>query len=313
MEKRLKECEKSFLFTLLNSSSSLGDKSYKIYIFIYIILSVLILSKVNYFPDYANYDQYITNGTAGLRFSFEPVNAFLMTSMHNLNFSAKEYYWLVWVISSFFLFLIPFIYGKRYFIFSIFLLLNPINIVMFQTPRQFLAYSFFVFALMLSMKIKILFLVLAILSHTISGFLSLYIVFLMQFRKLFFSLSLLFGLILLVYFTTNIYTVYSADEIQRGIGRLILFSIFILATLFLAYKKNVKDLFALISILLFVLLSYKITPYAGRILPFFLPIVLLYLFNSFKKKDSLFIIHILILSYLAISTTIIISGRFGYG
>jgi hypothetical protein len=313
MPKRIKESEKSFLFTLLNSSSSFGDKSYLIYIFIYLILSTIILSKVNYFPDYANYDQYIINGTGSLRFRFEPINAFLMSIMNNLNFSAKEYYLLIWIISSFFLFLIPFIYGRRYFIFSIFLLLNPINIIMFQTPRQFLAYSFFVFALMLSMKIKVLFLVFAILSHTISGFLSLFIVSLMQFKKILFSISLLFGLILLVYFTSYIYTVYSSDEIQRGIGRLVLFSIFILVTLFIGYKKDIKEIFALISILLFVLLSYQITPYAGRILPFFLPIILLYLFNSFKKRDSIFLIHTLLLSYLIISTTIIISGRFGYG
>lgn len=107
---------------LLNESR-FGIKSYWIYLFLYTLITFLIFSKVEYFPDFYTYDDYIILEEALNRFRLEPFSAWLMTIMSN----AREYYIVTWIISSVFLFFTPIVYGKRYFIYSVFVLSNPFN------------------------------------------------------------------------------------------------------------------------------------------------------------------------------------------
>jgi len=300
---------KSSTSSELLRDSNFGSKIYWIYFILYLVTTYFILSKVEYFPDFYNYNNYIVSETALLRFTFEPFSGLLMSYISN----AKQYYIVTWILSSFILFLVPIFLGKRYFIYSTFLLINPFSIIMFQTPRQFIAYSIFCFLIILNSKYKYFLLFLPLLFHTITGFFSFFFIFLLNFKKSLFSFFLIIGLFGLYFFTTYVYTFYSSDELQRGTGRLFLFLFFIIVIAFLSYKKKNINIIFLISILIFTLFSYQITPYAGRIIPFFIPIIVLFLMSSFNKKDSLFVIHGLMLSMLLMSLVVILIGGFGYG
>ena len=305
----------SFLSRCLDSNkNNFGKQSYIIYIVIYFLLSILLLNKILYFPDYSNYNQYIINGTAIVRFISEPISALFMNLLYQLNFGAKEYYTATWIISSIIVFIIPIVYGKRYFIFSIFLLLNPITIILFQTPRQFLAYAIFILGIFIISKSKFLILILILLTHTITGLLAIFLFFLSSIKRKYAIYILFLGLLVLLYATTGAYSRYShSGEIQRGMGRLFLFLVYGIIILFLGYRKNKLDLLLISSILAFVVISYKITPYTGRILIMFLPILTLYLFNTFIKRDSFIVIHMLFLSYLSLTFYILYFGGYGFG
>jgi hypothetical protein len=310
-----KTSTKYLLEDVKHSKSKLGSKNYLIYLLIYIVLSYFVLSNVHYFPDYNTYDNYIVQGTAGLRFSEEPLSAYLMMIVHDLNYGAEIYYISLWIISSLLLFItMHLLYGKRYLVFSTLIMLNPISIIIFQTPRQFLSYILFVLALIVSFRLKIILAFLALFAHTISGLFSFFLLFIISKKKVFFSFLLFSGLIFIYLLATNRYSFYLIDDgIQRGLGRLYLFLIFNLTLIFLSFKKHKANILLLLSIFVFTLGTYSITPYAGRLVPYLFTILLLYAFSIFNKKDSVYILHLIFMIYLLISAYIVVGGKFGYG
>lgn len=303
-------------FILNESTSPLGKSSAIIYFFLYVLGSILILSNTHNFPDYYVYDAYIQKGTASIRFIFEPISALVMTTLHHAKLGAQAYYLFTWFFSSTVLFLTVFFVGKRYLSFIVFLLFNPINIVMFQTPRQFLGFCFFVAVLMLStkFKFKFLFSLFSLLSHSISGVLSFFFLFLLKVKKYLIPFILACGAIGFYFIAQYKYSIHLEDNGEkRGMGRLLLFVFQTVIIVFLTLKKPLIDKCILVIILFFIFYLYQITPIAGRVLPFFSAFIFLYAYKSFKKFDSILIMHTLMLSNIFLSFLIIILGLFNFG
>lgn len=286
-------------------------------IFVYVLFTVLIFSRFSYFPDFDNYDMYIDTGKFRERFHLEPMSSVLMGLSSDYDLGAQGYYSLTWVVSSIIVFLVPFFFGKRYFILSVFFLVNPVSMILLQTPRQFLSYSIFILSFFVLSKFKVLLLlVFAFFAHNISGVLSFYYVFLFRCSKFFFVLSFVFGFFAFFWIVEMRYSYYLVDDgIQRGVGRFLYVTSFLLLFWFLSFCQG-KSSFYLMRIVLsflFLIFVYFYTEYGGRFLPYF---VVFSWFFYFDLKASLFHFRILIsyifLSFLVVFLIVFIGG-FGYG
>jgi len=302
------------IISIFFQKCSIGNKTYFFYVPIYLFMSFFVLNSIEFFPDYSNYNQYIEKGTYQLRFLYEPFTALLMYYPEKYNWGALGYYYVVWFLSSAILFLIPMLYGRRYIVFVVFILFNPITIVLFQTPRQFISFCFFVTSLFFLLKLKTLFLSLGLLSHTISGFVSISFALLLSLKRRLFFISLIFGFFLFWYISRSAYSFYLVEEeIQRGVGRLAYFSLLFFLLVFLSLKKPFFEKLIFSSLFVFVLILYIQSPYAGRLLPYFLVLFSLYLFNSFSSKITNLIVVSFFLMSIVFSFFIVLLGMFGYG
>lgn len=302
------------LVSIFFQKCSSGNKSYLFFVPIYFFMSFFILNSIEFFPDYSNYEQYIYKGTYQLRFIYEPLTAVLMYYPEKYNWGALGYYYVVWFLGSVILFLIPLIHGKRYIVFVVFVLFNPISIILFQTPRQFISFCFFVASIFFLLKIKSLLLFLSLFSHTISGVVSFAFSILLWLNRKLFFISLILGFILFWYVSNSHYSFYLAEEdVQRGMGRLVYFSLMFFLLMFLSLNKPLFEKIVFSSLFVFVLILYNFTPYAGRLLPYFLVIFSLYLFNSFSSKITNLVVISFLLVSIALSFFIILLGAFGYG
>jgi hypothetical protein len=304
--------KKSFLDNILKSNGTLGNKSYIIYLMIYIVMTPLILSRVEYFPDYNGYERFVESGIYYLLYR-EPLSAISMLLMTWLELSAKEYYIFAWFFTSILIFMIPIYLGKRYIVLSVFLLLNPFTLILFQTPRSFMAYPLFVLALIVTVRYRLLFIVFGTMFHILSGPYSAFILYIMKFKKNIFSFLLFLALLFLIVGAYGYYPHYIVHGNVHGQGRLLLFIIFIMTLMVLSIKKSNVNILMLLAILFFTILSYEAITPAARLIPYLFTVVILYSFTRFKKIDSLIILHILYLSYILVSFYVVIGGMFGYG
>ena len=304
--------KKSFLTDLLNDNGTLGKKSYMLYLFLYIFITPFIISKVEYFPDFPNYEAFIDNGIYYLLYR-EPLSALSMLLFTWFDLTAKEYYIFSWFFASTLIFLIPLFLGRRYIVLSVFLLLNPFTLILFQTPRSFMAYPLFVLTLMITIRYRLLFMIFSIMFHIFSGSYSAFILYIMKFKKVKFSIILFFALVALLFVALLYKPDYIVHGNVNGQGRLLLFIFFVIVLIFLSIKKINTNIIVLMSILIFTILSYSTITPAARLIPYLFTIIILYSFTKFRKFDSLVIIHSLFIGYILISFYVVIGGMFGYG
>jgi hypothetical protein len=308
----LKSSKKSFFNYILEDDGKLGKKSYLIYLFMYILITPLILSKVEYFPDYKGYEKFVEHGIYYLLYR-EPLSAISMLLFTWTDLSAKEYYMFSWMFTSILIFMIPIYLGKRYIVLSVFLLLNPFTLILFQTPRSFMAYPLFILALIITVRYRVLFILFATMFHIFSGPYSAFILYIMKFKKSIFSILLFIALLFLIFGAYGYWNHYIVHGSVHGQGRLLLFVFFVMVMIALSINKNNTNILVLVSILIFTVLSYKTITPAARLIPYLFAIVVLYSFTKFKKIDSLIVIHTLFVSYILISFYVVIGGMFGYG
>lgn len=292
----------------------IGNKTYTLYALIYTLMSFFILSSVNNFPDFFNYDQYIRNGTYFPRFSREPFSMWLMQFSGTWNWGAQGYYYLCWILGSLFIFLIPILVGRRYVMLATFILINPVSLVLYQTPRQFLSFSLFTLSVFCAVRIKSVLLIASTLAHTVSGLVSIALSVLLGSDRKFFLLYLILGSLAFFFIANEFYRFYLLeDDIQRGVGRFIYTSFMFALLLVLCYKKPIIDLLVFLSFFFFIIFLYTQTTYAGRLLPYFILLASLYMFNCFSSRHSVFIIQTFFLSSFFVSFVVVIFGMFGYG
>lgn len=269
---------------------------------------------MNNFPDFFNYDQYIRNGTYFPRFSREPFSMWLMQFSGTWNWGAQGYYYLCWILGSLFIFLIPILVGRRYVMLATFILINPVSLVLYQTPRQFLSFSLFTLSVFCAVRIKSVLLIASTLAHTVSGLVSIALSVLLGSDRKFFLLYLILGSLAFFFIANEFYRFYLLeDDIQRGVGRFIYTSFMFALLLVLCYKKPIIDLLVFLSFFFFIIFLYTQTTYAGRLLPYFILLASLYMFNCFSSRHSVFIIQTFFLSSFFVSFVVVIFGMFGYG
>jgi hypothetical protein len=297
--------------SLLESVSTIGEKSYLFYLLLYLLITILMLFRVEFFPDYEAYAGYIDSNTS-YAFYKEPLSALTMMLISWLGLSAKGYYIFAWIFVSVLTFIIPLAQGRRYIVLSVFLLINPFSLILFETPRSFMAYPFFLLALVLATRRKIILSIIAITFHSFSGLYGAGILYAMKFSKNTFSVLLFLALIIQFFLASMFKTHYIVSGVVHGQGRLILLALFISAMIFLSIKKG--GIFTvLLAVFFYTFLAYSMITPAARLIPYLFAVVVLYSFIKFNKKDSIIMIHLLYLSYIFISFNIVLGGKFGYG
>jgi hypothetical protein len=309
--------KKESLFSLLSNETFLkggviGGGSYLLYLSLYILLSLLILDKVEYFSDYGSYSLFVDHGVPQLIYR-EPLSWLSMTLISWLNLTAKEYYIFSWVFVSLLVFMLPLFLGRRYIVFSVVLLINPFTLILFQTPRSFMAFPFYVLMVVLVLKSRVFFSMIAIMFHNLSGFYMLFLLYISKFRIIFFIILLFMMLAGMFILVQLFYPYYDVKVSAHGQGRLQLFILFTMTLIAISIKKSNNNILLLLSICLFTVLSYEVITPAARLIPYLFTVILLYSFNMFKKIDSIIVVHILYISYILISFYVVISGRFGFG
>ena len=176
-----------------------------------------------------------------------------------------------------------------------------------------MAYPLFVLALMITIRYRLLFMVFSVMFHIFSGSYSAFILYIMKFKKVLFSIVLFFALVTLLFFALQYKPQYIVHGNVHGQGRLLLFVFFVMVLIFLSIKKTNTNIIVLLSILAFTILSYSTITPAARLIPYLFTIVVLYSFTKFRKFDSLIVIHSLYIGYILISFYVVIGGMFGYG
>ena len=241
-------------------------------LFVFIIISTIFIHAEGHF-DYQGYSKYLSD-KAYLRFRTEPVSATFMF-LSGLFGSADILYISGPVVYCFAIYKLFTTKSIKFFS-ALLLVLNPITVVMFLVPRNMIAIG--MFTLLLSTQYrhrKLIYLVLAFLSHNLSGLASLFSLFYVKSRFAWRVIFVAICFIIIDYMLSGFFegmrmnykeVVDGSTGERRGLLRLmffILFSVFFMAiSVFYGKKSNFIDA-SLLIIFSFWLLW--ITPYANRL------------------------------------------------
>lgn len=276
------------------------------------------------FPDYDSYNAYVIKGSGLFRFIKEPVSALLLQLISYLNLDVIFYFYIVWV-GYFFSCVKVIRFLKDDFIkffFLLFLLFNPLSLLLYQTPRFLLAISFLYIAFLYikkSNKKTFFYILLCFLSHNFLGALafafivlrylyfskiSLYLFFSIVYILLFFIIAYVIVQYFPLYFNHNVY--------DRGVGRYLYTFFSVLIVSILAFKRPKDLMFNVFCLVMFTYLMY-LTPYFHRLSSVVLFMVFYLLLNN---KTSLYyksIISTFFISSVFFSIFIIYFGLYSYG
>ena len=280
-------------------------------------------SSFSNFFDFYVYNDYILNGTYLARFAREPVSAFLMHTVNYFNFSADFYYFICVL---FFLLCMQFFSWSYFrsswgiFFFGLFLF-NPSTLILIQTPRYLLAFSFFVLATSHLLKSQlfyvIIFLILSILSHTAGGLISLAFLSMFLLRPVFQYFALVLSLLIFYVILQGgseffeMYATYEGTEHDRGFGRLLV-AIFSFCFSVFLFRGASQFRYFLYILMATVMAMFLMTPYAHRIFTYIVFFSFLY-FCSNANSNYFRYLALLILSIFIFSFSfIILNSMYGY-
>lgn len=289
-------------------------KLFFLYLALYITLFPLVISSIENFIDYESYDTIIKGGWAWLLYPTEPISAFLLSTLHKFSLGAFELYLFTWCLAFIFFVTILFKMGKSFSVLYLYLILNPIALILLQFSRQYLSYLFFLIALffLVSRPKSYLFLLLSSLSHTASALFSIFFFTLLKSRFLFFFFYTIIAILGFYILSTIFFDVYTVHDTEQGRGRVIITLLsFILFTL-LSIKRT-KIFISLILLAVFLVFSFAVSPQAGRFAPYFIALLAFYGFYSFRGNSSIIVIHIFFIINVAISLFIVSQGLYGFG
>ncbi|HAS8519803.1 TPA: hypothetical protein I7750_19540 [Vibrio vulnificus] len=280
------------------------------------ISSFILASYSQYFPDYNNYDNYIVGGTSFLRFYREPLSALIMQTFHYFGLSAYEYY-LSSILVLFYSISRLVIKSKcRFPILTVVLIFfNPVTLILIQTPRH--VYSMALALLAFSSKGSKLYflLLLSLLLHNVMGALAVFFLVTSKVNNkinyILASAGVLFFVAVLSGFINLGYDFYDTSEIQRGVGRVLLFVILLLYTSIVVCKNRSALEYFLIFSAMSVLL-YFITPFSHRISSFLYIMIITYLLSHQKNNFNILFSILILLCHVGLSIYIIWCGELGY-
>lgn len=305
-----------------NSPSSIalsqGNIVYVIFSMLFVVISTWYLITYSFtFPDYIKYYRYVEEGTSFVRFSTEPISAGMMYILHKLGYSAYEYYFIsTFLLHISYVFIAVKIENKSKYFVLFFLIFNPINLILIQTPRYSFSMSMCFYAFFArSNRNALVFILLAFLSHNVMGvfgalfkltsgmnnYLNLIVV----------SLSVVFIFLIINGVIPLGFENFATSAIQRGIGRISIFGVFTLYVL--SVYKGLSDIKLYLLIMsVFIIVLFFITPFTHRVSSFYLVILTYFLFSQQKEMLNRILNFLFSFGLLAVSFYIFISGSFGY-
>jgi len=270
------------------------------------------------FPDYFNYVRYVEEGTSFLRFTAEPISAGVMYILYRLDYSAFEFYMVSTALLhiSYAFVALKTEKKSRYFV-LLFLVFNPINIILIQTPRYAFSMSFGLYAFFARSNSKsIMLILLALLSHNVMG--TFVVIFKltagMKNHLNFFVLTLcVLTLLLIVNGVIPLgFENFVTSEIQRGVGRVAVFGVFVMYVIS-AYKGLDDKRLYLLLMAFFMVIIFFITPFTHRVSSFYFVIFAYYLFSQQKILKNRILDYLSCFMFFGVSFYMIFIGGFGYG
>lgn len=278
------------------------------------LFSVILWFSVSSFPDYSNYQHYITSGDGIARWKNEPISILLMWLSHSLGLDARNYYFIVWSVALI-LMVVQVFLKKCSVSLAVFFLINPAAVVLLQTPRQFLSYVFFCMLITSWPRFKILYLLLSVITHTVGGVFSLITTFLLSFPVKWLWLPIFIFLPLIIYLVYQDYSRYftgtiSFEDLRGRLRYLYFLSISFLGLL--VFSKN-KKIFVLFSSLIFLMTSiYMVSEFAGRIFVYAIAMIGVVLYRHVKLRENLILTNSFFVLSGFFSVLVALSGSFGY-
>lgn len=276
-------------------------------------LSILIVSRSPFFPDFLQYDWYVETDRYFRRFFIEPVSATLMWLSALGKWGAEGYYLFVWLT---FVVTVLVISVRHYptiwFTVAMFLMFNPLTLVAYRTPRSFTALVAFLWVLHSKRVRRGIAVALSILSHNITGA---FVVCLMVVRRMGPVVQvLMFGAALTIFYlmSTTDLARYFISEIDRGRAQALYAFTFLVLFIFLLCRKRVEYLY-FVALFVFISAIYALSPYAYR---FYLPwLIWAFLFAAatLTGRDSRLILRAYALLSVTGSLAFVSAGKFGYG
>jgi hypothetical protein len=287
-----------------------------------LIVPTALIGFYEFFPDYNNYNQYVMNGTSLERFSAELGSAYVMYLFGIFGFTASEYYWFSTFV---FCYCVSFVIAsvkrvsKIQFALLLIIFINPIFLIVYQTPRFSSALGFFVLSLfyLRGSWYSVLFILITVSLHTVLGVFGAIFVIISYFRwwLQFVSLFIIiagFYLVTTGYIDSS-YKVYNVDIYERGVGRTIMFLInfFVFIVLSYGYQKNHFIQYSF-GVSVMCLSLYFLTPFAHRMTSISL-IIILITSSSFFNKERKLIMAILLFFQSLLGLYVLKLGLFGFG
>lgn len=296
------------------TKNKITEKFFYIYFLLYFSITPLIISSIYFFIDFDSYDAIIKGGWAWSSYSNEPVSASLLMILHYFSLGAFELYFITWIIAFIFFVIILLKLGKSFGVLYIYLILNPVSIILLQFSRQYLAFLLFLMSIFfIQSKFKsVSYLVLSVLSHNASALFSLLFYLLIKSSFYRFVSTLIISIIGFYFMTSIFFSQYTVHETDKGRGRVLIVLLTLLFFIVLSLKRT-KISFSLIVLSVFLVISFAISPQAGRFSPYFIAILAFYGFYNFKESSSIILIHLFFIVNILISFTIVSMGWFGFG
>ncbi len=290
------------------------ESIFYIYLLFYFLITPLIISSISFFIDFDSYEAIIRGGWAWSSYSNEPISASLLMVLHYFSLGAFELYLITWIIALVFFLIILLRLGKSFGVLYISIILNPVSIILLQFSRQYLAFLLFLMSVFfIQSKFKSAsYLLLSVLSHNASALFSLLFYLLVK-SNFYRFISALIASIIGFYFITSIFfSQYIIHETDKGRGRVLIVLITLLFFIILSLRR-IKVSFSLVALSVFLIVSFIISPQAGRFSPYFIAILYFYGFYNFKENGSVIAIHLFFIANILASFTIISMGLFGFG
>ena len=284
------------------------------YFLMYMVISFFLIDSIPYFIDYEAYDKIVAGGWAWKKYITEPVSASFLMLLGYFSLGAFELYISTW----FFAFLISLVVlykkGVSFFSLYLYLILNPVSLILLQFSRQYIAYLFFLIAILFyENKIRSLFvLALSFLSHTASAAFSGMAFYLIGSRFFHFLIVVLVSFFAFYLLSVFYFSEHTVHEVDKGRGRVAIVVLnFIFFILLSVKRKKIVLSFSLLC--LFFLYSFIITPQAGRFAPYFIVFLALYGFSSFRALSNIFVINLFFICNIIFSFYMVWSGQYGFG
>lgn len=284
------------------------------YILMYMVISFFLIDSIPYFIDYESYDKIVAGGWAWQKYITEPVSASLLMLLGYFSLGAFELYISTW----FFAFLISiFVLYKKgipFFSLYLYLILNPVSLILLQFSRQYVAYLFFLIAILFyESKVRYLFgLALSFLSHTASAAFSGVVFYLIGSRLFHFLMVVLVSFFAFYLLSAFYFSEYMVHEVDKGRGRVAIVVLNFIFFILLSIKRK-KIVLSFSLLCLFFLYSFTISPQAGRFAPYFIAFLALYGFSSFRALSNVFVINFFFMCNIMFSFYMVWSGQYGFG
>ncbi len=305
-------------FLSIRSDNTYSHKEFYLSFLCGVGLSIFLIPYYSFFPDFENYSNYIVNGNALARFGLEPLSGWLMYATGLAGCAtASEYYLITTLVLLMSLLYVCYTVDIKFRLATFLTLtINPITLILIQTPRHAMAMGLLMLALVQTKKLlSFLLLFMAISTHTIMGVFGVLFYLSTQFQNKINVVVFLFCIFIFSAVTAGIipthYEMYGVSGIQRGVGRVSVMLMYTALFVFMLRGFSQEKLYIII-ITCFIYILFLISPFAHRLTAVAFYMSVLFYFHSRLSITSRVVRFVICLGTVISGLGMIWFGSFGY-